>query len=124
MGDAQQRSQGDDSQTVSPSIGTPRPEDVQKRFDEAYYNYVKALQEAGGNAQQRSAEAYYNYVKALQEAGGNAQQRSTEAYYNYVKALQEAWLQVDVNAVDVSFMTSLGQSMIAAAFWARGTTAS
>jgi hypothetical protein len=100
------------------------PRDVQRRFEEAYLNYVRALLEARAPEDSlRRLEAYLNYVRALREAWvpEDIRRRFEEAYRNYVRALKETWAQVDVNAMNVDTMAAISQSMMAALWCAWAT---
>src|SRR2546421_240930 len=85
----------------SPEGGTR--EDVLRRFQEAYSNYMRALQEV--------------WVRE------DAQKGFQEAYGNYVRALLEAWAQVDVNILDLSSLAAISQSMMAAALMTAASNA-
>lgn len=122
---------------------------VRAPFDDAYQSYVKALSEATANQefQQRAAEAYNaysqvlqemsaadpykraadaygNYVRVLQEALGsdNVQMRADQAYSDYVRALKDAWSKADVDHIDVSSLTAIGQSIMSVVWTASTAT--
>ena len=101
MDNAQESSQGRNPQPAhSPQRANP-PEEVWKRFEEAYYNYVRALREA--------------WVPE------DVRRRFEEAYRNYVRALKEGWAQVDISTVDVDTMAMISQSMMTAIRYAWAT---
>lgn len=116
-----------------------RPADVQRRFEEAYRSYMRALRDASRDdtAQKRAAsvfvdymqalldarapqdvlkrfDACLNYLRALQEVQWEARRPFEAAYVDYVRALQGAWAQVDVNTLDTAALAAIGWSVAAA----------
>ncbi|HYJ85282.1 MAG TPA: hypothetical protein VEW46_04440 [Pyrinomonadaceae bacterium] len=97
-------------------------DDIQKRFQESYVNYMKALNEAwlqkgpqqeieeiyknyreagdrlAEEAQQRYKEVYANYVKEMQSANDDVQRLVMDGYRKYLNLQKEIWTQMDINA--------------------------
>jgi len=64
---------------------------TEKRYWDAYYAYMSAIQRLGQELWSRPAEAYQCYAKATQEASGseNPQDSQREAHRRYLETLQE-----------------------------------
>jgi hypothetical protein len=68
-------------------------------FRDAFYNYVRALNDVQIGIQKRSMEVYNNkYAKVLNEAQADAQKRSEEAYRNMLNKIKEIWGQEDTQS--------------------------
>ena len=97
-------------------------EEFQKRSQEAYSGYVRALQEAWtqSDAQQRSVKAYEDYWRTLKHAweSSDFQGRLNEAYRDYVGALKAGWASVDTKALDAHSLGTIGYSIVTACWHA------
>jgi len=94
--------------------------DINNRYAEAYQQYVKAAQDAGGD--QEAQQAYSNFietVRGLEEDGvrraseadtgfctkvqglaSESQKQAQENYLSYLRSIQQAWAGLDVNSLN------------------------
>ena len=97
-------------------------EEFQKRSEEAYSKYVRALQEAWthSDAQQRSVKAYEDYWRSVKNAWDSSdfQGRLNEAYRDYVGALKVGWASIDARTLDAHSLGTVGYSIVAACWHA------
>jgi hypothetical protein len=100
-------------------------EEFQKRSLEMYSDYARALQEAWmhPDAQQRSEQAYKNYWQAVKQAweSSDFQARLDLAYREYVRALKAAWVGVDPATLDALSLGMIGHSIVSACGYANRT---
>jgi acyl carrier protein len=73
------------------------------------------------NAQMQFEQAYVNYVRAMQEAWVEAQRQSREAYVGYLQSLQQIWTNVDVRKLDPQSLLAMSQVMAMAAITTANT---
>jgi hypothetical protein len=95
------------------------PEDVRVRFDQAYRDYIAAIQNAGGDEFKRF-EAYWAYTRTRRDLWPpeERQRRLDEAYRNYVQALKDAWSKTDPNSQDIHMLAAIAQSITNVASYA------
>jgi intergrase/recombinase len=89
-------------QTVQDAQGKSDP---QKAVEDAYRAYVEQINSVAKDAQDRSAEAYRAYTDSLVEAQEKSQKDYADAYRAYLRSVQEAWTKVDVDAI-ANFMVA------------------
>src|SRR5205814_2898253 len=77
-------------------------DDYQKRILKAYWDYVRALQDAflQDDAERRVRDAYLAYVKAADDLRSQYEKRVHESFRTYIHGLKESLEQTDVAAVD------------------------
>jgi hypothetical protein len=93
--------------------------DAPQRMAQAYADYLAELADSDGSAElaQRVEKAYDDYLHVLADASSmrDVETRAAAAYDAYVKALREAWTAADPDALDVSTLAVIAQSIMAAA---------
>lgn len=74
---------------------TSTSEDIRKRFEDTYNDYIQSLSEAHMNGQTRYEDEYKNYLQALNDAQMSAKKCLEDTNRNYLASMQEAWGQED-----------------------------
>jgi len=100
-------------------------DEFQKRSKELYLDYLKVLQEAWthADAQQRSVQAYQNYWQAVKQSweSSSFQARLDQAYGDYVGAVRAGWAAIDPATMDFRSLGMIGHSIISACWFAERT---
>src|SRR5262245_52347077 len=82
------------AESKDPSQGTSMG-NVQNRLNQAYSDYIRALQAMGEDSQQRFTEVHLTYVQALQRTQMSTLEHSLEVYRSYLIALHQAGRQAN-----------------------------
>lgn len=100
--------------------------EIQEQGADAYGRYLSVVQEAWSpEVQQRVAGQWRQYEQVVQNALATAemQSRALEAFRNYLMAIRNAWAETAPDAVDVAALTAVCQNMLTVA-WLAGAAAS
>ena len=95
------------------------PIEVQERGVETYRIYSELLQMIWQpEVQQRLGEAWRNYEQVLQSAlaSDDTRQRVTEALRIYLRSVRNAWTEMDPDVIDIGSMMAVSQNMMTVAW--------
>jgi hypothetical protein len=68
-----------------------KPANIQRLFDDAYYQYTQALQTAWQEAFQSVAQINQNHEQAQQALHADTQKQAWDAHHTYMQAVRDAW---------------------------------
>ena len=91
MDNPQKKSGAQQAPPPAPASRSTEPENVGKRFEQAYQDYLNALKENQVDAHKRCLQTQRDYTSALQNSWVETQKRLHEVNQTYVTQVQDAW---------------------------------